>query len=108
MKKKAFPATGRLASFLIEGGKIRYIAIGNWVIQSVLKPLHDLLIRVSRSLRADCTYDQSKVFRWYSEIIGKKRNRFFSIDLTAATDRIPLGIQRSVIEGFLGPKIAKL
>lgn len=63
LKKWNFPTLGRLAHFNDVGGKKRYIALGNWMIQGVLKPLHDILMGYIRSLRTDATYDQSKIHR---------------------------------------------
>jgi hypothetical protein len=63
LSKWGFPTLGRLAHFNDPGGKKRYIAICNWMIQGVLKPLHDILIGYLRTLRSDATYDQGKVFR---------------------------------------------
>lgn len=99
--KKGYPAIGRIATFAEGGGKIRYIAIGNWILQGVLKPLHDLVMRVVRVIPGDCTYDQDKVFRWYKEIVEKGNTQFNSIDLSAATDRLPLGVQGEVLKNLL-------
>lgn len=63
LSKWGFPTLGRLAHFDDFGGKKRYIALGNWMVQGVLRPLHDILIAYIRTLRPDATYDQSKVFR---------------------------------------------
>jgi hypothetical protein len=41
---------------------MRYIALGNWIMQSCLKPLHDLIFQYIRTLKSDCTFDQNKVF----------------------------------------------
>jgi hypothetical protein len=42
--KWCYPTLGRLAHFDDLGGKKRYIAIGNWILQGALRPLHDILI----------------------------------------------------------------
>jgi hypothetical protein len=61
LSKWGFPTLGRLAYFDDVGGKKRYVALGNWLIQGVLRPLHDVIIVYLRSLQSDCTYDQQKV-----------------------------------------------
>lgn len=37
-------ALGRLTYFMDGAGKWRYIAIGNWMVQAILKPLHTLIM----------------------------------------------------------------
>lgn len=56
------PIWARLACFDDVGGKKRYVALGNWMLQGVLKPLHDLLMFILRMNRRDCTYHQEKIF----------------------------------------------
>jgi len=62
LKNKGGLVLGRLAAFDDLGGKKRYIALGNWLMQGTLRPLHDVLIRYLRGLPQDCTYHQEKVF----------------------------------------------
>lgn len=45
----------RLACFSDGLGKVRYVAISDWVTQAVLKPLHDLLIGMLRETQQDYT-----------------------------------------------------
>lgn len=60
------------------------------------------MIRLLRSIPQDCTYHQGKVFQWYQEIESKgKTSEICSLDLTAATDRLPLRIQACVIRNSL-------
>jgi hypothetical protein len=67
-------------------------------LQGVLKPLHDILIAYLRSLRTDCTYHQEKIFAWHKSIIDAGKTDIYSLDLTAATDRLPLGLQACIIQ----------
>lgn len=96
-KKWGGPTLGRLAHFDDIGGKKRYIAIGNWVVQGVLRPLHDILIRCLRSWENDCTYHQEKVFAWYKLMVEKGKTQIYSLDLRSATDRLPLLLQAKII-----------
>jgi len=62
---KSYPALGRITHFDDVGGKKRYIALGNWMVQGALKPLHSIIIAYLRNLRDnDCTYNQDIVFSW--------------------------------------------
>jgi hypothetical protein len=98
-KKLDFPNNyARLSIVLNPGGKIRYIAIGNWVLQGVLKPLHDILMRYARRIKGnDCTYHQRLVFSFYKKELLSNKLEFHSVDLTAATDRLPLLVQEAVL-----------
>lgn len=80
------PITGKLASVCSGAGKRRLFAIGNYINQRLLAPVHEWLACVLRSLKMDGTFDQLAPLRRLSGIPGTA----YSIDLTAATDRWPL------------------
>lgn len=84
---------GRLASVVEGGGKRRIFAIGNYVMQRLLKPYHDWAMQVLRRLECDGTYDQTKPLQ---QIKGCKD--LYSYDLKSATDLFP----RMVIFQVLG------
>jgi hypothetical protein len=112
VKKKGGLSLGKITYFLETGGKIRYIKLGNWVVQSILKPLNSILILLLRSINQDCTYHQEKVFRWHKDIIEKGDTQFYSLDLSSKTDRLPLRIQSKVLSNLFhnyeGEKLGKL
>jgi hypothetical protein len=79
--------------FKIEAaGKIRVFAMVDAFTQWVMKPLHDSIFEILKKLPTDGTFDQTRPVerlrtfstfdRWY-----------YSIDLSAATDRLPLRLQ---------------
>jgi len=76
----------------------------------VLKPFHDLLLSGLRKIPRDCTLDQRKIGPLVREkaVEGKP---LYSLDLTAATDRLPLSVQTAVIgclfSGSFGPVVSK-
>lgn len=77
---------GRLAFSTDAGdGKRRIFAIGNYVHQRLLRPLHDFLMRVLACLPTDGTFDQ---LRPLDRLKGKID--VYSFDLKSATDRWPL------------------
>lgn len=49
--------------------------------------------------KTDATYDQSKVYQWYQRYKGRY---LCSVDLTAATDRLPLTLQVLILSLVLG------
>ena len=52
----------RLAMFADGAGKTRYIAIGPWAVQAVLRPLHTLLFAWLRRCNNDATFHQEMIF----------------------------------------------
>lgn len=57
----SFGSPGRLAQSTDSGaGKRRIFAIGNYVNQRLLKPLHDWLMKALSTLPMDGTYNQNK------------------------------------------------
>jgi len=87
------PGTERIArivSIPAPEGKTRVIAQQGYYVQAALKPLHDSLIRILKSIPQDLTYTQS---RGPSRLKIEEGNSFHSLDLTAATDRFPIELQ---------------
>jgi hypothetical protein len=56
------------------------------------------LNRFLRGLHSDCTFNQNA----FSHILSLQGRRFDSIDLSAATDRMPLALQRRVLSILFG------
>jgi len=52
----------------------------------------------------DGTFDQNKSVTSISDIKGK---RFYSFDLSAATDRLPIQLQVRILSAFFGEHRAK-
>jgi len=86
----------RFAFLSDKGGKTRVVAIVDILSQSCLKAVHQRCNLILRRLTQDGTFDQDKT----RDYIKKKSelNEFLaSIDLTAATDRMPALFQMLVI-----------
>nr|UPW42175.1 MAG: putative RNA dependent RNA polymerase [Beijing sediment mito-like virus 5] len=92
-----FLPLGRLA-FKEEPGKVRVFAMSDCVTQWVLHPLHQWLFTILRSISSvDATFDQQAgVDLLQSKIVAGKRV-VFSLDLSAATDRLPLLLQQALL-----------
>jgi hypothetical protein len=86
----------RLTFFGDKEGKVRVVGILDYFSQSVLRPLHSYLFNVLKNIKGDCTFDQNKfktdIANW---------DYFSSVDLTAATDRFPIRLISSVLNGRL-------
>ena len=94
------PVVGRLACSVEGAGKRRIFAIGNYVNQRLLRPIHDWLMTV---LRADGTFDQTKPL---DSLVGSKV--CFSFDLKAATERWPLLFLFEVLQTLFDRSFASL
>jgi len=82
--------------------KERVIAIFDYWSQTALKPLHDTLMDVLRRFQGDCTYDQQSSSRWL-----KVPGPYYSLDLTAATDRFPVKLQEFILGQIIDPEYSR-
>lgn len=83
---------GKLSLIRDKEAKCRIVAILDYWTQSVLYPLHQALMALLRSIKGDCTFDQSS-FRTHLP----RKGPYYSLDLSAATDRFPVEIQVLVL-----------
>jgi hypothetical protein len=79
--------------------KCRVVAILDYWTQSTLFPLHKALMALLRRQKPDCTFNQGS-FRSKLPSHGP----FYSIDLSSATDRVPVAIQEPVLGALVGNK----
>lgn len=93
---------GRLSVVYDQAGKARVIAITNWWIQQSLKPLHDSIFQILKTLQTDATFDQSKPIIELLERVPRGQ-KLYGFDLSAATDRLPIDLQVQILN-ILGYK----
>lgn len=93
----------KIAYFSDKEGKTRIIAMLDYWSQCALRPLHILLNKMLRRIPNDCTFNQGN---FLSLELNKTSNSYHSIDLTAATDRMPIALQKRVIGIFIGSELA--
>lgn len=98
---KVPPITGKLGCSLEGAGKRRIFAIGNYINQRLLRPIHDWVASILRRLPSDGTFDQERPLRRLFH-----RKDAFSYDLTAATDRWPLVILFEIMQFFFDRSFA--
>lgn len=99
---------GRLSCKEEAAGKIRVFAITDSITQCVLSPLSDGIFEILRNLPMDGTFDQDRPVRHLKQIFALNDDRiFYSYDLSAATDRLPITIQIQVLACLIGSKAAK-
>lgn len=85
-------------------GKVRVFAMVDIWTQSVLKPLHDAISDILRSLPNDGTFDQQAAVKRCFEK-SKKAGFSYGYDLSAATDRLPISLQMSVVKALFGQNV---
>jgi len=100
---------GRLALKEEAAGKVRIFAITDCITQSVNKPLHDSIFSFLRKLPMDGTFDQlapcKRLVDFYRDGLI---DEFYSYDLSAATDRLPIQIQSDILSVVFGGQFGQL
>jgi hypothetical protein len=87
---------GKLAVVFDQAGKARVVAISNFWVQCMLRPLHLAIFSLLKRIPMDGTHDQEAPLRL---LIAEAPagTKFYSFDLSAATDRLPIDIQRDIL-----------
>lgn len=85
----------RLSLVKDKEAKCRIVAILDYWTQSALYPLHTELMALLKSIRPDMTFNQGGFFS-----VLPKQGPYYSIDLSSATDRMPVEIQVPVLEAL--------
>jgi hypothetical protein len=88
---------GKLSVVYDQAGKARIVAITNWWIQLALRPLHDSVFSNLSKIPQDGTFDQDGVL---DRLMANKAegHSFYSFDLSAATDRLPIDLQVQILD----------
>lgn len=95
---------GRIAILDEARGKKRLIGITDYWTQVLFKPLHDAIYIELSKVRQDGTGDQMKPIRFALQMLGVhnlrdlKGKRVQSLDLSAATDRLPINLQVQILQ----------
>jgi hypothetical protein len=92
---------GKLSFKPEPAGKLRVFAMVDIITQSIFKPLHDSLFSLFKRIPNDCTHDQNKGFQ-LAQALSLKYNCSFGFDLSAATDRLPISSQISLLNSLFG------
>lgn len=106
-KKDRKPVTSRLRIKYEAGGKARVFCILDFFTQSALKPIHQFLMDWLKSQPQDGTNDHAVAAKQMQEWT-KTGERVWSFDLTTATDRYPVFLQKRVMIAVFGQQIADL
>jgi len=99
----------RIVTFTAPGGKARIIVVADWITQTALSAIHKTQFQLLQQIPADRTFDHKSGLDLYDE----NAESFISVDLSAATDRLPRVLQARIIDrlytilGMDGSKIAR-
>lgn len=92
---------GKLGMKEEAAGKIRVFAMVDAWTQWVLAPFHRVLFDILRDIPMDGTFNQVAPLEAL-----KNAKELYSLDLTAATDRLPLILQRTLLGCLFGHELA--
>lgn len=98
---KLLRGLGKLGTKEEAAGKVRVFAMVDAWTQWALYPIHELIFKILKDVPMDGTFDQTAPLKHVRPHSG-----FWSLDLSAATDRLPLSIQKSLIGAILGRESA--
>jgi hypothetical protein len=96
---------GKLATKEEAAGKVRVFAIADSITQALLAPLHRYIFGLLKQLPMDGTFNQvaplNRLIDLRKEgVLGS--HLFWSYDLSAATDRLPIDLQAQVLNLLFG------
>lgn len=101
--REPISACRRVAPIQSQEGKTRAVAIMDYWSQTCLRGLHQYLFQWLRKIPQDCTFDQGSFVRKLPE----NGEPFYSVDLTAATDRFPIDLIENVLLGRFPSRYVK-
>jgi hypothetical protein len=98
------PIHSRLHVIWEKGVKSRIIAIGDYFSQALLNPFMVTLKNVLSNIPNDFTYNQEKGFNYVLDLT-RQNIPCYSLDLSKATDRLPLKLQTRILGIILGNSV---
>jgi len=94
---------GKLHAKEEAAGKVRLFAIVDAWTQWALYPLHAIIFEILRRIPQDGTFDQTAPINLLSSKVSKGEVKsLYSLDLTAATDRLPVSLQVHLVNDLVG------
>jgi hypothetical protein len=92
-----------------EPGKVRVFACVDIWTQWILKPLHDYIFDILKSIPQDGTFNHKAAVTSFRDHCKEREiTDLYSYDLSSATDRLPIGIQVRVLGELIGTGLACL
>jgi len=101
---------GKLSEKEEAAGKIRVFGITDAITQSVMAPLSDYIFDLLKKLPSDGTFNQDGPLKRLVYLTNATKEivnpTFYSFDLSAATDRLPIQLQTDVLSTMFGDDFA--
>lgn len=102
---------GKLAEKEEAAGKIRVFGIADSITQSVMAPLSDYIFDILRYCPSDGTFNQDGPLKRLIYLTNVTKEiispTFYSFDLSAATDRLPIHLQKDVLGTIFGDEFSE-
>jgi hypothetical protein len=98
---------GKLHGIVEPAGKLRVIAMVDIWTQSLFHPLHKTLFSILARLPNDGTFNQELSVKRSAEKAATS-GLAFSVDLSSATDRLPIMLQEDILNALFGHRIGTL
>jgi len=83
--------------------KLRIIAISDYYSQLFLKPIHNIIMNKLNNIKMDRTFTQSPFNNWNLN----NGEKFWSLDLSSATDRFPVELQKRLLARIFHMELAQ-
>lgn len=96
---------GQLSFKKEAAGKLRVFAMVDIWTQSMMRPLHDSLFSILGKLPNDGTMDQEAAFA-RAQVKARENGCCYGYDLSAATDRLPIGVQKWILTSLSSRELA--
>nr|WAY16588.1 putative RNA-dependent RNA polymerase [Rhizoctonia solani mitovirus 111] len=94
---------GKLHAKEEAAGKVRLFAIVDAWTQWALYPLHAIIFEILKKIPQDGTFDQTAPLTLLNDKVKEgKVKSLYSLDLTAATDRLPVALQVHIVNNLVG------
>lgn len=89
---------GKLSVVYDVAGKSRIVGITNYWVQCAFKPLHNSIFSILKTIITDGTFDQEKPLKRLMSLIRHDPDQvLYSYDLSSATDRLPITLQKDIL-----------
>jgi hypothetical protein len=86
--------------------KLRVVALGDFYSQTSLKPLHDKVTDILKTIPQDQSFGQGEGLSDISQLSLKGNTTFYCYDLTAFTDTFPFQLIKEWVSHLWGPSYA--
>lgn len=83
--------------------KLRIIAISDYYSQLFLKPIHNIIMNKLNNIKMDRTFSQDPNHKWDLN----NSEKFWSLDLSSATDRFPVELQKRLLARIFHMELAQ-